>query len=78
MKLVTYLNEYNISVKDFAKMAEICLSAVYKYLHGTRPQQIIMMRIIKVTKGKVTHEDMGYEVTYKTTRSRRRGNDRKA
>ena len=78
MKLSDYLKATKIRPCDFAEMIDVSIASVYKYLKGIRPQSKTMLLIIKASKGKVTHEDMGYEVTYKTTRSRRRGNDRKA
>jgi transcriptional regulator with XRE-family HTH domain len=83
MKLKEYLEEQNLTIREFAKLIGISLPSAYQYLKGqARPQRTTMARIIEVTGGKVTYEDMGYvyvcETSYQAPRSRTNLHHRKS
>jgi predicted transcriptional regulator len=68
MKLKKYLKLNKMTPQEFAASIDICVSAVYKYLNGVRPQAKTVTKIILKTDGKVSYKDLGYDVTYKAKR----------
>jgi DNA-binding transcriptional regulator YdaS (Cro superfamily) len=59
MDLKTYLELKNIKLQDFADIIGVNSSTISRYIHWHRkPALDIAMRIVKATKGKVTHEDL--------------------
>jgi transcriptional regulator with XRE-family HTH domain len=59
MMLKDYLRVYNISQKDFSKLVDISKSALSNYIRGIRePKLEIALRIVKVTKGKVSLKEL--------------------
>lgn len=59
MDLKTYLELKNIQLNDFADIIGVDSSTISRYIHWHRkPALDIAMRIEKVTKGKVTIEDL--------------------
>lgn len=62
MQLKEYLTLHNIRPFDFAYELGLSHASVYHYLAGIRvPRKAIVEKIIKLTKGKVSWEDFGYE-----------------
>ena len=58
MQLKTYLDKRGLTILEFACLLGVSHQAVRRYLHGERlPQRDIMLRIAKVTKGKVRPDD---------------------
>lgn len=59
MDLKTYLDLKNIKIQDFADIIGVDSSTISRYIHWHRkPGLDIANRIVKVTKGKVTIEDL--------------------
>ena len=59
MDLKTYIELKNIKKKDFAEIVGISTSALSNYLHYRRtPTLEIGRRIEKITKGKVTIDEL--------------------
>lgn len=59
MHILAYLQLYNIKKKDFAQACDIRPSTLSNYLKGTRkPKLDIARKIEKLTKSKVTIDDM--------------------
>ena len=58
MKLVDYLKNNNITQVAFAEMIGVTQMTVYRLLNGHDPSARIGRKIIKVTDGTVTWDDM--------------------
>lgn len=59
MDLKTYLELKNIQLKDFAEIVGVDSSTISRYIHWHRkPALDIATRIEKITRGKVTIEDL--------------------
>jgi transcriptional regulator with XRE-family HTH domain len=59
MDLKTYLELKNINVKDFAEIVGVNSATISRYINWQRkPDIVIANRIVKATKGKVTHQDL--------------------
>jgi len=59
MKLKDYLDSRNLGYKEFSDMIGISQSALSNYIHFRRePRKAIRNKIIKVTKGKVSLQDL--------------------
>lgn len=59
MDLKQYIDQANLQKKAFAHMANISLSALSNYVYKRRrPRLDIAQRIVKITKGKVTIDDL--------------------
>jgi transcriptional regulator with XRE-family HTH domain len=59
MNLKDYIESRDLGKREFATMIGISACALSNYLyHRRRPRLDIAQRIVKVTKGKVTIEDL--------------------
>lgn len=63
MKISDYLDEKNLSHADFARMLGMTSTSaamnVWRYATGKRrPRPVVADKIVKVTKGRVTHRDI--------------------
>lgn len=59
MKLKEYLKINGIRTEDFAKEIDFHRDHLYKIMNGNRrPAKKTMRAIVKITKGKVTIEDL--------------------
>ncbi len=57
-KLIEYLNQAELTTKEFSELAKISLPTVYNIMRGSHQPDISTARkIIKATKGYITLED---------------------
>ncbi len=59
MDLKMYVTSRHLEYKEFAEMVGISVSALSNYIHKRRePRKAIRNKIIEITKGKVTLDDL--------------------
>ena len=59
MELKEYLRSRNFDYYEFAHMLGVTVSALSNYVHRRRePRKNIRLKIVELTKGKVTLEDL--------------------
>ncbi len=53
--------EFGLTPYDYCKIKSISYSSLKKYLAGVRPTHHVAKNIEKITQGKISLKDMGFE-----------------
>lgn len=60
MNIKEYLAKSNLSLSAFAKLINVGPAAVWRWSSGQFPCKAYAKRIVRVTKGDVQYEDIGW------------------
>jgi hypothetical protein len=57
MKLITYITNNNISIKELSLILNVSQQSIYKWIRGTVPRRQTIIQIKTLTKGSVDSGD---------------------